>query len=422
MRHAIALVFLFGSLVFAQENVVKDKVIARVGDEVITLSEVNELYELYKPRFPNISPKELKERILNQLIENKLLLMEAKSDTTVTVSDEEVEQALENRIKILESQYGKENFEKELEKEGLTRESLKDKYRESVREELLIQKYIEKNIRPKVKITPKEIRDFFETYKDSLKEPDIVHVAHILIAVKPDTIREKEAYSRAMSLYTQLEKGASFEDLALRYSDDRETAEQGGELGYVPKVTFPPEVQNQLFSLKVGDISQPIRGDYGYHIFKIEDKKENSIRLKHILVKVHPSEKDWQAAYDKAVKISKMLKEGKDFSELAKKYSDDLQTRDLGGDLGWIPLTELDPDMKVSISGMKPGDIKIIKSEFGYHIVKLIDKKVGKTPTFEEVSPQIQSLLENQKIQYELTRLIERLKKKIHIEKKPIEG
>jgi len=78
--------------------------------------------------------------------------------------------------------------------------------------------------------------------------------------------------------------------------------------------------------------------------------------------------------------------------------------------------------MKVSISGMKPGDIKIIKSEFGYHIVKLIDKKVGKTPTFEEVSPQIQSLLENQKIQYELTRLIERLKKKIHIEKKPIEG
>lgn len=422
MKHAIILVFLFGSLAFAQENVVKDKVVARVGDEVITLSEVNEIYELYKPRFPNVSPEELKERILEQLIENKLLLIEAKNDTTISVSDEEVEQALENRIKILESQYGKENFEKELEKEGLTRESLKEKYRESVREELLLQKYIEKNIRPKIKITPKEIRDFFEAYKDSLKEPDLVHISHILIAVKPDTTREKEAYNKAMSLYAQLEKGANFEDLAIRYSDDRQTAQQGGELGYVPKVTFPPEVQNQLFSLKAGDISQPIRGDYGYHIFKIEDKKENSIRLKHILVKVIPSEKDWQSAYDKAVKILKALKEGKDFSEMAKKYSDDLQTKELGGDLGWIPMTELDPNMRATIADMKPGDIKIIKSEFGYHIVKLIDKKMGKTPTFEEVSPQIQNLLENQKIQYELTKLIERLKKKIHIEKKPIEG
>ncbi|MEO0258152.1 MAG: peptidylprolyl isomerase [candidate division WOR-3 bacterium] len=417
MKKVLILFILLG-VVFAQQKI-EDKVVARVGDEVITLSEVEELYERYKPLYPNMGEKELKRSILEELISNKLIVYVAKKDTTIArPSDSEVEQALNDRIRILEQQYGAENFANLLQQQGLTRESLKDLFRDNIREEIIVQRYIDKYIRPKIQVTPQEIRSFYDAYKDSLKEPDSYRLAHIFIKVAPDSVQEKAALNKAKNLLNQIKKGStSFEDAANRYSDDRESASYGGYLGVIPRAFFPPEVQEKLDRLSAGEISEPIKGDYGYHIFKLVNKNESGYELKHILVKVEAKPEEWNKAYQKAVSIKNRIEVQKaSFEELAKTFSDDEDTRELGGDLGWIPVSSMPDEYKEKIQGAKVGSILIIKDQNGYHVVKVIDKKEGKTPDFAEVQANIKQYIENQKLQEELSKLIKDLRQKVFVE------
>jgi peptidyl-prolyl cis-trans isomerase SurA len=417
MRRTGLLVLLLSGFLYAQTTI-EDKVVARVGDEVITLSELNELYENYKNLYPNMSEKDLKNSILQELINNKLILQAAKKDTTIAKpGPEEINQALEERIKYFEQQYGTENFENMLKSQGLTRESLKEMYRENISDEILVQRYIDKYVRPQIQVTPQEIRNFYDQYKDSLKEPDMYRISHIFIRVKVDSAQEAVALKKAQSLYNQLIKGASFEDLANRYSDDRESAAYGGAIGTIPKNFFPPEVQEKLDKLNPGEISEPIRGDNGYHIFKMVSKTATSYELKHILVKVEPKAEEWNKAYQKALSIkNKIDVQKQDFESLAKTYSDDEETKDLGGDLGWVPSTNLPDEYKQKLANAKVGDIIIIKTQNGYDIVKVTDKKQGKVPEFSEVQNNIKQYIENVKLQEELSKLIEDLKKKTFIE------
>lgn len=416
----ILLLFLLIGVVFAQQKI-EDKVVARVGDEVITLSEVEELYERYRALYPNVGERELKKSILEELISNRLIVYVAKKDTNIArPSESEVEQALNDRIRILEQQYGAENFSNLLKQQGLTKESLKELFRDNIREEIIVQRYIDKYIRPKIQVTPQEIRSFYDAYKDSLKEPDTYRLAHIFIKVSPDSAQERAALNKARSLYNQVKKRTtSFEDVANRYSDDRESASYGGYLGVIPKAFFPPEVQEKLDKLSPGEISEPIRGDYGYHIFKLVNKTENGYELKQILVKVEAKPEEWNKAYQKAVSIKNRIEVQKArFEELAKSFSDDEETRELGGDLGWIPISSLPNEYREKIVGAKVGSILIIKDQNGYHVVKVMDKKEGKTPEFTEVQANIKLYIENQKLQEELSKLIKDLRQKVFVEVK----
>ena len=133
MRKGAFIALLFSGFIYAQTATIEDKVVARVGDEVITLSELNELYENYKNFYPNLSEKELKQSILHELINNKLILQTAKKDTTIArPGAEEINRALEERIKLVEQQYGTENFEEILKSQVLTREALKEMYRDNI--------------------------------------------------------------------------------------------------------------------------------------------------------------------------------------------------------------------------------------------------------------------------------------------------
>ncbi len=417
MRKGILLLVLFGFL-FAQQKI-EDKVVARVGDEVITLSELEELYQRYKPLYPSMDEKELKKSILEELINNKLILFVAKKDTTIArPTESEIDQALNERIKYMEEQYGEENFANILKQEGLTKESLKEMYRENIREELLVQRYIEKHVRSKIQVTPQEIRNFYEVYKDSLKEPDAYRLSHILIRVTPDTLQESAALRKAQNLYNQIKKGSvSFEDAANRYSDDRESASYGGYIGVIPGSFFPNEVQEKLKKLNPGEVSEPIRGDYGYHIFKLVRKSENNYELKHILVKVEAKPGEWDKAYQKAVSIKNKIEVQKmSFDELARQYSDDEETKELGGDLGWIPVNNLPAEYKEKIATAKVGSVVIIKGQDGYHVIRITDKKEGRTPDFSEVQNNIKQYIENRKIQEELVNLVNNLRQQVFVE------
>lgn len=392
-----------------------DRIVAVVGDRAFWMSEVDELTLIYGGAM-GITPDRLDEfrkNVLNELVNMELLYLKIKEDTTISVGDNEINSVLDQQIKALMGKMSKEEFEKRLKEAGLTLDYLRDYYKKMIERNLYVQKYVEIKIKPKIKITDDEVMDFYKAYKDSLKEPDEYKLAVISLQVKPSASEEQRYYEKAKKIYNMLMKGESFENLAERFSDDRESAKNGGNIGIVPKNAFPPNFINELDRTPEGGITKPLRGPQGYHIFKVLGKQKDAYLLAHILIKVKPSSKAKKIVMKKAQRIAKMAKSGYDFSKLVKRYSEDPNTRKNNGEIGWVNERVLPPDLLKELKKAKVGDIiGPIESPdaLSINIFKVLDKKEGREPTYEEV----RNLVINKKVDEELKKLVEEAKKEFY--------
>ncbi len=414
--YAIVILTVFLSNGLFAQSLFQDSCIVRVGNEVITAKDVNDILETYKLQFPGVSEDSLRNAILEELINRKLILAAARKDTGINVTDDEVEKALNSWIEGLKQQYGEERFKAELENEGLTLAKLKSINREKMREELLIQKYLQKYVVPRLNITDEELKKFYVQNKDSFIRPAGYKIAQILIKFKPTSEEDKMVYNKALSVYKKIKKGEPFEDF-LRLSDDDLTRNRGGDLGVVNINQFSDSVKKSLSGLKAGEVSPPVRGELAWHIFKVVEKQDSIYHLKHIMFKVVPSEKDKKKAMKRVKKVLDELKKGTPFETLAQLYSDDKMSKDIGGDLGWMSEYDLNPPTVDKLKKMKKGEVKVIESPVGYHIIKLIDKMEQKRYTFDEVKDNLRELLLQRKQQDEIKALVDSLKKTIYVGK-----
>ncbi len=137
----------------------------------------------------------------------------------------------------------------------------------------LAQKYLEKELK-EIKITDKNLREYYKKNKNRYVEPEGLKIKHILIYVpkNADKATQEKAYKKALKIRDQLLKGVKFETLAKIYSDDTASKDKGGDLGIIRKGETIPEFEKEIFKLKPGKISQPIKSIYGYHIVKVEKK------------------------------------------------------------------------------------------------------------------------------------------------------
>ena len=140
---------------------------------------------------------------------------------------------------------------------------------------LLAQEYMKENIDGKVKVTDKEVKDYYEKHKAEFVQPEQVRARHILVKVpaKADEKQWAEAKKKAEMIRAKALKGADFAKLAQEYSDDPGSKGRGGDLGYFQKGRMVPEFEQAAFALKVGQVSQPVKTTFGYHIIKVEGKK-----------------------------------------------------------------------------------------------------------------------------------------------------
>ena len=413
--HIISMSIFFVGVLKAQV-LFQDSCVMRVGNEVITSKDIDDNLETYKLQFPGVPEDSLRKAILDELVNRKVIVVAAKKDTSIKVSDDEVENALDNWIQGLKKQYGEQNFQKELEREGLTLAKLKSLNKDKMREELLIQKYLQKYILPKLNITDKELKKFYVQNKDSLNKPAKYKISQILIKYKPSPKEDKAVYEKAYAVYKKIKKGEPFESF-INLSDDDLTRDRGGDLGVVNINQFSDSVKNALSTLKANEVSKPVRGEFGWHIFKVVEKRDSIYHLKHIMFKIVPSEKDKKNALERLNKVKSELKKGTPFETLAQLYSDDNMSKDLGGDLGWISEYDLNQQTRDTLKKMKKGEIKVIKSPVGYHIIKLQDKEEARTYTFDEVKDNLRQLLLQRKEQQEIQALVDSLKKRIYVGK-----
>jgi peptidyl-prolyl cis-trans isomerase SurA len=397
---------------------VVDRIIAIVGTEVITESEIAERLLFYPKQIQSERELDsLRTILLNGIIEEKLLLVQAKAET-VEIDPDEVEKSLQQSLEEIRSRFpSEEALKEELEKQNTTIEGLMKRYRPKIREQLLVQKWVETKIRRVITISDLEVQRFFEENPDSIPTlPEQVSLSHILAMLLPSEKTELKIQDRLKGIFDKFEKGSSFESLAKQYSKDPATRAKGGDLGYFKRGELVKEFDDAVFKLEPGEVI-PIRTRYGYHLVEILARSRDEIHARHILLPVLPSKSDTLIARKRIESVRVMALSGQDFGELARQHSDDTDTKGQGGSLGVFSLSDVNPLFRDAVIKLEVGEVTpIIESPFGFHIIKLIEHKAEKKFTFEEIKEDLRNYLLQRRMEKVYEKKIEELKKEIYVE------
>lgn len=254
-----------------------------------------------------------------------------------------------------------------------------------------------------------------ETYERLQKD---LKIRHILIRSKEcdnpkDTLA---AFNKIQAIRKEIAgKKISFEDAAKKYSQDSSSAPNGGLLGYYTALSLVYPFESEAYRLKVGELSNIVRTNYGYHLIQVDDIRpaRGKVKIAHIFIRadkdnkaqIELSSKRIQEAYEK-------LQAGESFESVVKIYSDDFNTSSKGGELPPFGINQMVDEFEDAAFALQsPGEYsKPFQTRYGFHIVKLIEKL--KMPAFEDFKTELTKILQKQK-RWEATKqsMIEKLKK-----------
>ena len=248
-----------------------DKIAIVVNSEIVTQGEIDRMlepiYEQYRTQYTgNVLIKKLDEarqKIIEQLIEDRLILSEARR-LNIEIDDKDIDDKVNDAVKRFGSM---ENFEKLLIQQHIAMRDLRMRYRE----QLMIRKAIDQKVGAKIQISPTEISDYYNKHPAEFVRPQTMKLRNILIRPREDLSPEK-ALELANQISKKLKEGGDFSELAKRFSEGPGAAE-GGLMEDVKNADLMPGIEKALSTLKEGDTSSVIQTNAGYHIFKIEEKK-----------------------------------------------------------------------------------------------------------------------------------------------------
>ncbi len=206
-------------------------------------------------------------------------------------------------------------------------------------------------------------------------------VSHILFSLKPDATPADTlaAYKKALAAIKRLEK-ENFETVAKSVSEDQSVSKNGGYLGFFTALQTVWSFEKAMYDLPLNTISQPVRTNYGYHVIKVHSRRPayGQIHAQHIMKlcndKMTKTEQD--NAFTQISNISSKIRNGGDFEELAKLFSDDKGTAKNGGDLSWFGINRMVTEFENAAFALKVNEISApIKTQFGWHLIKVTDKR-----------------------------------------------
>lgn len=333
-----------------------DKIVAVVGDEAITDSDVKGRISFLMQQDPKQNPNDpqLYKQVLQTIIDEKLIILKAKEDS-ITVSDEEIEERWQLFLQQSLAQMGSEQRIEQV--YGMSIPRMRNEFREEILNRLLSSKIIEKEF-GQIKVSSKELETFYQKYKDSLPEvPVSASLYRIVKDVESLNKNKDEIYRYALRIRDSIIRQGNFAEFAKRYSDDKQTGAEGGDLGWIAKGKFLPELEKNAFNMLPGEISLPIETPLGFHIIQVRDKRKDEVLISHILFKIGQSDEDKQKVKDFLDSLRVQINSIDQFKEFAKKYSDDNDTRGFGGYIGNVPLESLPAVVRDVIEKMDDNQI-----------------------------------------------------------------
>jgi len=379
----------------AQPVLPVDRIVAIVGKDVVTMSELRERLaaaerELRRQGTPLPERKTLERQVLEQMIVQKAQLRLAK-DTGIQVDDVQLDRAIE---RIAESnRLSLRDFRSRLQRDGVSYEQ----FREEVRDQILLARLREREVDNKIQISESEIDLYMAENKVAPTTRHEYNVAHILVRV-PEQANPQQietARGRAEKVRAEAQAGADFAKLAASYSDGP-NALRGGAFGWRSAARLPDLFSSALKTMKPGEVSAVLRSPAGFHVLKLLDQRGAGdaggagdasgaggagtaqvvqTHARHILVKTNEAVSEADARRTLTDLRERLTRGGADFAELARQYSED-GTAARGGDLGWLYPRDTVPDFERTMDELKLNEISMpVKSPFGWHLIQVLERR-----------------------------------------------
>ena len=347
-----------------QGQLLLDGIVVKVDNQIVLRSDVENIYSQEMARAEGKpTPPDLKCKILQSLVLNKLMLAKAETDSVV-VDDKQVSNELDRRMAYFVQQVGSEKRLEEMYNKPV--KALKEDLRPQIKEQLTQQK-MQETITGKVAVTPREVSQYFSKVpKDSLPYFSTeVEVGQIIIPAQVNEKAKQAAIAKLNDIRAQVLAGGSFEDFAKQYSEDPGSGKEGGYLGFFGRGELVPEYEAASMKLEPGQMSPVVESQFGFHLIQFIERKGNKYSTRHILLKPATGTADAGASAVKLARIrTQILSDSISFAKAAKENSSDKASSGNGGLIqnradgsSRVPLDKLDPAVFFTIDTMKVGHI-----------------------------------------------------------------
>ena len=277
----------------------------------------------------------------------------------------------------------------------VTPEEVRDEYRR--RNEQIEVQYV--LLRPDVaevgEVSDEAIEEYYETHRDELEEPEKALVSYVFFEKKPSEDDEQSVKDRIEEVYEEAVSGASFEELAIYYSEDPGTGPQGGDLDWVSKGSMVKEFEDVVFSLKTGEISKPFMTPFGWHIAKVDGRKGDKVKARHILLRVRPSAETLENMRNE-IRLFMEDAHALGFEGAALKHSlESNDTQEFSLNTGYIPGIGSSSELTEFVSDHSAGAVSypVAKGD-RYYILKVVRKTSKRIPPLEGLRDRIRKRVE----------------------------
>ncbi|MDR2165801.1 MAG: peptidylprolyl isomerase [Zoogloeaceae bacterium] len=363
----------------AREVAEIDRIVAVVGNEAITLSELNErlqtaVAQLRHQGIPLPEREVLARQMLERMIMDRSQLQEAR-DTGITVSDAQLEQTLDRMA--AHNRITREQFQATLQKDGIPYA----RFREEIRENMVISRLRDREVDSRLTISEAEIDNFIA---QSGADGEVVyHVAHILLRAPESAspAQRKTLQTKAEAVLERARRGESFAELAAAYSDGPD-ALQGGNLGWRPLRNLPTVFENAVGEMQPGE-TRLLDSANGFHIVQLLDKRGGALAVdgsvqqthaRHILIRSNEIVSESEARR-RLEDVRERLRHGESFAELARLFSQD-DFAASGGDLGWLNPGDTAPEFERAMDALGEGEIsEVVRTPSGFHLILVEERR-----------------------------------------------
>ncbi|MBC8192176.1 MAG: peptidylprolyl isomerase [Candidatus Marinimicrobia bacterium] len=346
------LVLIFTTLIalHASAQQLIDGVAAIVGEKAILYSEVDQVTQLFamQAKLPSYSSPEvlqqLRARALEELLNQQVLLEYARQET-ILVEDRSVQMQLDQSLQNIEMQYG--SLRKAAEAFGVDHYKIKSYYEDQIRTNLLVEQ-VKMELFSDIKVSRREVEDFYETWQDSFPDKNAqIDFSILSMSVELGTDKMERLKSQLLLIKNDIESGnISFEDAAKQYSKDPGSAANGGNLGLVGRGVFVKPFEDAAFSLEVGQMSGIVETQFGLHLLRLDDKQGDQVNISHILLMPVADDSDRQLTSDKLSSIRDDILSGKTtLGEQVEIYVTDEYMKSRKGKMGLTDISLLPEDI-----------------------------------------------------------------------------
>lgn len=352
-----------------KERFKADGVAAVIGEFLILDSDVSKMREDMKNQ--EMDQKVSDCQLIGRLMENKLYAQAAKQDTTLNVSNQQINSQIDQQLQKMKQQMGSIDkvldFYRKDDVAGLREELF------TINKERRLGDLMQERVVEEVEVTPEEVRQFFENIPEDERPQfgDEVEIAQIVIKPEVPQTEIDKVLEKLRDMRADIkENGSSFATKAVLYSEDR-TSTKGGQMTITRDSPLDKDFKQVAFSLREGEISKPFKSAFGYHILKVDKIRGQKLDIRHVILIPKVTQETVQNARKKMDSVHELIDEGEmSFEEAAQKYSDDDKTSADGGQLinpdtddTRFEMTKVPPLIYDQVNNLDEGEVSKIISD-----------------------------------------------------------